>query len=327
VSDLLDQACRFGSPDVVGSPGQVVYSDLDGEVFQVQRTIGIASLFPKFSPDATLPDGLVGNRDRSHCECGVECKLAKECVVRDLSSLSPTGADRDSLHGLSDGMSQFLSVSLSEVGGNGTQAFEHTQRLRKWSPFPVPLFDSLSSLRSIPELHPLEDVDDLGTTVVVVVLAVVLLHLFRGDHSGNARFKWPARLRLQSDLAVRSVQVLVFFESFDQVVDAHGLPFVVSASEGVFCNPRCQEVDNRLCAPGGGLYIPAPVAIRDHLVIRLALQPKFADPAGSEFVVCVLGVVFEDQDLKGVAGDRSADPGARGVQLAAFCLCDLQAVA
>lgn len=195
VPNLPDQASRLRASPVVGRPGKVLCSNLDGEVFQVQRTIGIASLFPRFSPDATLPDGLVGNRDRSNSECGVECELAKECLVKDLSSLSPTGADRDSLHGLSDSMSQFLSVSLSEVGGNGTQAFEHTQRLRKWSPFPVPLFDSLSSLRSIPELHPLEDLDDLGTTVVVV-LAVILLHLFRGDHSGNARFKWPARLRL-----------------------------------------------------------------------------------------------------------------------------------
>ncbi len=59
----------------------------------------------------------------------------------------------------------------------------------------------------------------------------------------------------------------------------------------------------------------------------MASQPEFADPAGPEFVLFVLGVVFEDHNLEGMAGDRSGDPGARGVQLAAFGSRDLQAVA
>jgi hypothetical protein len=65
------------------------------------------------------------------------------------------------------------------------------------------------------------------------------------------------------------------------------------------------------------LQVPAPVEVRDHLAVGLASQPKFADPAGSEFVLFVLGVFRKDQDLEGMAGDRSADPGAFGVQLAA----------
>ena len=99
------------------------------------------------------------------------------------------------------------------------------------------------------------------------------------------------------------------------------------ASESVFCDPLGQEVDNRAGVVCGGLQVPAPVEVGDHLAVGLMSQPEFADPAGAEFVLFGLGVVFEDQDLKGVAGDRSADPGARGVQLAAFGVGDLQAVA
>ena len=78
----------------------------------------------------------------------------------------------------------------------------------------------------------------------------------------------------------------------------------------MFCDPGGEEVDNLACGVRGWLQVPAPVEVRDHLAVSLASQPEFADPAGSEFVRFGLGVVFEDQDLKGMAGDRSADPGA-----------------
>jgi hypothetical protein len=71
-------------------------------------------------------------------------------------------------------------------------------------------------------------------------------------------------------------------------------------TEGVFCDPGGEEVDNLAGRIGRWLQVPAPVEVRDHLAVGLASQPEFADPAGSEFVRFVLGVVFEDQDLNGL---------------------------
>jgi hypothetical protein len=85
-------------------------------------------------------------------------------------------------------------------------------------------------------------------------------------------------------------------------------------AKGVFCDPGGEEVDYRAGFVGRWLQVPAPVEVRHHLAVGLASQPKLADPAGSEFVLFALGVVFENQDLEGVSGDRAVNPGALCVQ-------------
>ena len=50
-------------------------------------------------------------------------------------------------------------------------------------------------------------------------------------------------------------------------------------SEYMFCDPGSQEVHNLSGGVGRRFYIPAPVEVRDHLAVRLASQPEFADPA------------------------------------------------
>jgi len=92
-------------------------------------------------------------------------------------------------------------------------------------------------------------------------------------------------------------------------------------------DPGGEELDSRAGVVGGWQQVRASVEVGDHLAVGLASQPEFADPAGSEFVLFVLGVVFADQNLEDMSGDRSADLGTRGIQLSAFGFGNLQAVA